>query len=325
MPHRYRLALRAFGLLTVAIACIFVIRRLFGSNIWETIVSNGPTLLAALAIGGVLYALSGFLVAEAWLSLLRSSGAPKTPRRDGLGIYARTQIAKYLPGNVFHFVGRHISGRGLGLDHGTMLYAAWFEAVGLISAATVMALLGMAVWGGERWLVPWMAVALAALGLIIPFAMAAALPRLTRLLKLAKPTAKRDGGMIAAAGRLLPSYLLHCLFFAAAGTLLWLLGRSLGGNPTHMIPAFIAATAGAWIGGFVVPGAAAGIGVREALLIAALSAIGVNNAELIAISFRAVTLTGDLLFFLMGLALFRREPDDVPPAPKGPALLTEWR
>ncbi|NNG02899.1 MAG: hypothetical protein HKM95_02205 [Inquilinus sp.] len=325
MKRSRSLIWRLGGLLIVAIACVFVIQRLIASNVWDGIAGNGPGLIAALAIGGVVYALSGFLLAEAWLRLLRISGAPKAPRRDSLGIYARTQIAKYLPGNVFHFVGRHISGRGLGIDHGTMLYATWFESVGLISAAAVLALLGLSIWGGSESLAPWMAVGLAILVLCIPFAMAAALPTLTRLLKLAPPTTSRDRGMVEAALRLVPSYLLQCLFFASAGILLWLLGRALGGNPPIMIAAFIAATAGAWIGGFVVPGAAAGIGVREALLIVALTAIDVRNAELIAVSFRAVTLTGDLFFFLMGLALFRREPEIVAPSPEGPALLTDRR
>ena len=325
MRRRLALALRAIGLAVVAIACVFVVQRLIASNVWEAIAGNGPALLAALAIGGIVYALSGFFLAEAWLKLLKVSGAPTAPRRDAFGIYARTQIAKYLPGNVFHFVGRHISGRGLGLDHGTMLYAASFESIALISAASVLALLGLAVWGGAGALAPWMAIILAAAGLLVPFSVAAILPRLTRLLRLPPSAASGDGGMVESARRLVPSYLLQCLFFASSGTLLWLLGSALGGNPASMIPAFIAATAAAWIGGFVVPGAAAGIGVREALLIASLTAIDVNNAELIAISFRAVTLTGDLLFFLMGLAMFRREPELATPAPTGPPLLTERR
>ena len=99
-------------------------------------------------------------------------------------------------------------------------------------------------------------------------------------------------------------YLHYLLFFAAAGAILWLQGAGLGGVDPDLLPVIIALGAGAWILGFLAPGAAAGIGVREAALIAGLSdGLGVADAALIALAFRASTLIGDAVLFLAGLAL----------------------
>jgi uncharacterized membrane protein YbhN (UPF0104 family) len=60
--------------------------------------------------------------------------------------------------------------------------------------------------------------------------------------------------------------------------------------------AVAAALAGAWIVGFVIPGASAGIGVREAAVILLLSpAVGAANAAVIATIYRIVTAGGDAL------------------------------
>ena len=55
-----------------------------------------------------------------------------------------------------------------------------------------------------------------------------------------------------------------------------------------------------WLAGYVIPGASAGIGVREAAIMLMLStAVLPQEATLIAILMRVVTLLGDLLFYLL--------------------------
>ena len=66
-------------------------------------------------------------------------------------------------------------------------------------------------------------------------------------------------------------------------------------------PAVAAALAGAWVVGFVIPGASAGIGVREAAVILLLSpALGAGDAAVVATVYRLVTAGGDALFAALG-------------------------
>jgi len=65
-----------------------------------------------------------------------------------------------------------------------------------------------------------------------------------------------------------------------------------------------AAFAIAWVVGFVTPGAPAGIGVREALLMLMLGpGMGTANASLFILALRIATTLGDILCFVAGLAL----------------------
>jgi hypothetical protein len=65
--------------------------------------------------------------------------------------------------------------------------------------------------------------------------------------------------------------------------------------------------AAAWLGGFVVPGAPAGLGVREAILTAGLELAGYGSTALtVAIGYRLITLAGDVIFALVGFALPKR-------------------
>jgi uncharacterized membrane protein len=62
----------------------------------------------------------------------------------------------------------------------------------------------------------------------------------------------------------------------------------------------------AWVAGFITPGSPAGMGVREAILVAALGPIlGTGVALGVSIALRAVTTLGDGLAFLAALALKR--------------------
>lgn len=306
---------RVAGYGIVLAACVFVVSRIIDSGIGAAIVRHGTVLLATVAAGSVLYASAGLLLAAAWIRLLGWCGQPPPSARSGVAIYARTQIAKYLPGNVFHLLGRHLAGRSAGLGHTPMVCAAWFESVTLVSAAAVLSLVGLATWGsfGTPRLLPLLATALA-FALIAPFAMATLLPLISRLTGQRMP-AERVAGL--GTGIVVP-YLLYVTFFSAAGAILWLQAFGLGETGPTLLPAVVSIAAGAWILGFLTPGAAAGLGVREALLIAGLSdGLGVENAALVALAFRATTLIGDTLFFLGGLALAGGLPARAPEAEPG--------
>ena len=92
------------------------------------------------------------------------------------------------------------------------------------------------------------------------------------------------------------------LFFAATTLLISSVCRLLLDRPAGFDISAVAATlAGAWVVGFVIPGASAGIGVREAAVILLLSPVlGAGDAAVIATIYRLVTAGGDTLFAALG-------------------------
>ena len=282
---RRRLGL-AVGWLAVGLSFVFIGMQVRQGLDWDLVLDRLQPLALAIAIGTLIYGLAGFLLAEAWRQLL--SGEPTArPASRYHAVYGRTQIAKYLPGNLFHFAGRQWLGRGLGHTQTTLALASVAETVLLVAVASALAL----PLAGER------------LG---------GLPAAALLLGLALIVAALLWRRLPPALRLSRASLLYAMFFMVAGGILWLLVLSLdGGQGTPGPWIDVSALALAWIAGFATPGAAAGIGVREAVLIMLLDdRLGSEVSLTVALALRLVTTCGDVIFFALALVL---RPD--PPTP----------
>ena len=98
------------------------------------------------------------------------------------------------------------------------------------------------------------------------------------------------------------SLLLNIAARVISGAALWWLAAQLLGSATPPAADMIAIWAAAWLLGYITPGASAGLGVREAVIIASLAGLGVPmaGATLVAIAFRVTTTIGDLIFAASG-------------------------
>lgn len=70
-----------------------------------------PGLVGSIVLSSLVYA--GLLVGVTFgfAHLLKVGGHADARPRDALVVWGKANIAKYLPGNVFHFAGRHLLGR----------------------------------------------------------------------------------------------------------------------------------------------------------------------------------------------------------------------
>ena len=103
------------------------------------------------------------------------------------------------------------------------------------------------------------------------------------------------------------AFSLHVAARVVSGVALWWLASSLlEGNQSSM-PDVIAIWAAAWVIGYLTPGASAGLGVREAVMIGAFTGLGapLEGATLVAIAFRVATTLGDIIFAGIGYASHR--------------------
>lgn len=297
---------RLLGWLAVGLALGFLGLKLGQTAPWALTRGRWPAIAATAACGALGYGLAGFLLAEAWRRLL-GPGSSEVSARDYHGIYGRSQIAKYLPGNCFHLVGRQLLGRRLGHDHRSLALASVAETILLLLVAGALALplawrTGGEAAGGMIAAQPgWMIWTGAAAGLAIAA---------TLVWRRAACGGAGASGAIrrlrALAPRLLHAGLLHALFFIVAGAILWRLAATLA-PPLAPAPGLItsvSALALAWAAGFLTPGAAAGLGVREAVLIVALERqLDGDPLVLVAVAMRLVTTCGDAVFFALALAL----------------------
>ncbi|HSA79197.1 MAG TPA: hypothetical protein VLE23_00155 [Geminicoccaceae bacterium] len=289
---------RVLGWLVVALALGFVGARLWQGGTWDLVRQHLGLLLLATTGGVLIYGVAGFLLSAAWREILAAE-RPPGPAAAYHAVYGRTQIAKYLPGNCFHFVGRQVLGPALGHSQGALALASLVEGILLMAVAAGLALpVALPRFGG--WSLVLLGGALAALAVV------AATPGLARARFRPGGGAPAGRGGAYRAGRLLRALALQAFFFAAAGGVLWFLAALLAAPPAVGPGPLtsIAALALAWAAGFVTPGAAAGVGVREAVLMVALDgSLGPEASAVTALAFRLVTTAGDGVFCALALAL----------------------
>lgn len=298
--------LRWAGGAVVVFSLAFVASKLHAS--WSALADWQPSGALFLAVAGasVAYALMGFLLSTAWHLLVGCFDHGGLAARTNHRLYARSQIAKYIPGNVLQVAGRHALARREGSSHAGLVAAALYEIAGLLAAAGGVSLVGAAIVSVDRTRLTLVLVgAGAGAALITLLAVAARHPALRRRLALPE---RRPGEVIRSIGGALALYLV---FFVAGGLVLVWLIVAVGGAPgARATGAVVAAFSLSWAAGFLTPGAPAGLGVREAALVATLGGLVDGPTVLLAaLALRVVTIVGDSLYFA-GSFLWRNRVAD---------------
>ncbi len=89
----------------------------------------------AVVAATVLFLISYLLLAMSWALMLEDETRHRRELVWAVSIYARTSILKYVPGNVFHFIGRNMAGHRLDRGHFRLALASAFEiGLSLLSA-----------------------------------------------------------------------------------------------------------------------------------------------------------------------------------------------
>lgn len=274
-----------------------------------------PSGVAGIGAAALIYCLALPLAAVAWSWLLVGLGTPVSASRLA-AILAVSQLGKYLPGNVGHFVGR----AGLGL-HAGIGPAPLMAGIVIETVLTVLA--GITLGGLAIALSDALVLTSAAPLRVITAGAALAIGA---LLLTARTWVPRLLGRVprqvseAVRATDLPSPLVISLAFCAYLAIYVVLGIALVVLAHALVPAadhdgalLIGSFALAWLAGFATPGAPAGLGVREATLLLLLgNAYSAADATVIIVGLRLATLAGDSLCAAAGAAWFARSRVPIP-------------
>lgn len=296
MHESIRRGLRACGLLLTILALGWIGMRFVqrgGLTLLRDLPVGAWQLGAILSCGALAYAMMNGLLSLAWWRMLDSLSPQPPAPWPTMASYAVSQYGRYLPGNIAHYAMRHAWNRRLGIPHASLALAAVLEAVLLLLVACGLALLADARGPGLFWFIdPHIAIAALAAGI---FALWPALRWIRRkgIPSLHVPALSTQ--MLLTAGVCYAGFLVLC------AVLLKGLALAIGIASSSFLQ-LLAANAASWIAGFVVIGAPAGLGVREAAFIAITrEQFDERHALLLIGLFRVVTFMGDTLFMLAGI------------------------
>lgn len=331
--RRWLLAARVLGFAVVVLSLRWILLRLGadGAELAKFRPNAAFLVVAGLAIPA--WTAAGLLPATAWARFVATLAGPfADPTRD-MRIFARLQISKYLPGHAFQ-VARHAMTRTVtapsplnprgGVPHTALGAAATCEALGMITAAAAVGLVGFGAafaagaigFGFQPPRQVLLGAPMAAFGATLAF------PWLLSKLAGSRwlPGVERHDSRA-----LLPGLGFYTLEKAAAGLLLGaLLATTAEQGILFCLLAGLAAYPLAWVTGYLTPATPAGAGAVEAVLVAVLgSSYGAVPVLAAALGLRLVMVAGDSLLALLAYLASRNGPEDR--GAEGPWRTGIWR
>jgi uncharacterized membrane protein YbhN (UPF0104 family) len=303
MSSLLRRSLQILGIVITILALGFAIQRILsiGHSNWEKLI--GINVIVIIVLMGVAHGANYFLMAWAWQRMLVWFGEVNAKPLICMALYARTQIAKYLPGNFFHYPGRHVMGNRAGLHHPPLVGAMLYEIMGCLVAAGALSLVVFpkSILIGNSII---FRIALIPLILIIPLLIQYILIHFSIGRRFGFPEKTVWEAFIG----LMPIWAIYLVFFMLEGLILWgIIGGTTGQWLSVPFLYIISAFTIPWVIGFITPGAPAGLGVRDALMILILTNfMGAPAAAFVALISRLVVTLGDVIFFLLSFPLAQK-------------------
>jgi hypothetical protein len=244
--------------------------------------ADWPLLVLALAVSGAAMTAYGAV----WPTTFRALGAE--PPAGLLAAFYAGQLAKYLPGGAWQYVGRASLAARLGVPFRLGAGSLLLEAACSLAAAAVVASFVLAT-------TPVLGAAAAAIALL-----GVGAAELGGRLHVVRRVVADLGALRSATAR----YLLVWIVFGAA---FWLTAAALYSVSISQLPLYTGVFAAAWAAGFVVVFAPGGLGVREAVIVGLLRGrLGESEAIVLAAASRIAFTLVDLAGGTAALSALRR-------------------
>lgn len=304
MSLKHGIQLVGIGL--TVLACFFFLKGVHTNA--HTFCSFLDAPLFWLPLIGIVYVLAAFSLSLAWYRLFGTSRQNPLSVKQWVAINFFAQFGKYIPGNVAHQFGRAYLAKKNGIPVRHTLALSVFETLlALIVSAILFCVLILHGTYIHTSISPIYA-------FILPvFAIVYFLPFTQKKLNNIYQYILRRFNQLETEYHSLPdtvSQLIAMMFyflnFFLLGFILYLVSKVYLGNPDISAIYLTCAFASAWMIGFVTPGAPAGIGLREFVLVYLLvPVLGEAASFQAAIYMRVISLLGDGFCFLIGAVLLK--------------------
>jgi uncharacterized membrane protein YbhN (UPF0104 family) len=288
---------------------------------WSVLHGHGADLLRLVTrpgavpwlCGAVLVSLAGLLLgALAWREVVACLGSELRPA-TGLRIFSAALLGKYLPGPLWSAAATVQLGRAAGIPAQRMVGAFLLNSVTVLITAALAGLLAAPRFLGVQawWLTPALLLALACCWrprLLVDVAAFAA-----RIVRRPFP----EQSVMPEASRMRRALLLELASWLVSGLHLWMIAMVLGASGAQVLPLCLGGFALATAAGALALFAPDGAGVRELVLLGALSTVmAVPQAAAAVVASRICCSATELLGAAVVLLATRRSGRAVPPIRK---------
>lgn len=238
-----------------------------------------------------------------WNVILQQLGNKKIDKRDTTEVCLRSNIGKYLPGNVMQYAGRNLIGKKYKLHQGDMALATILE-IGTMLTGAIVLLIAVGFRANMDLVQSLIAdkamLYISVIGIIVIGAGIAAIKMkkqlheyLTKILNLKF--------IVMFIGIV---FIRIVMMFGAGMTFANIVQAMItSADWLHIVKVYCFA----WVLGFVVPGAPGGLGVRETVLMVSLTSLPQESLMVAMIWHRVATILSDITCFGLSFAWKRKD------------------
>lgn len=290
------------GNLLMIAAIVFIVKKFSEMNIDFTQLKSAP-VIGAVAVSFLIQTVIVVMGTFPWLVFTKSLSGKKIPFSAAMPVYTKSNIFKYVPGNVFQYVGRNQLAADMEISHvdvacatvlDVLFCVAWTGVISVVLLGSAVAeLLGK--YGKNLLLV--------AIAGVLILAAAAVLIKLKSADKV-RSYLSRYAKAFSPKGRV---QLLQGVFYYLAQNivsaamyffcLMLVFGKTA---ETAELLSLTGAFMFAWIIGFVTPGAPGGIGIRESVMLFVCGQTYEEKVMLFVLVLRISSIMADIAAFAVG-------------------------
>ncbi len=297
---------KVIGTIVTVIALVFVVKKIVTMDVDWSMFASGRII--ALIGGCVLVQTAVILfMSMPWVRFVRILSGTNIPMKDALPVYTKSNLMKYVPGNIFQYVGRNQLAADLKISHVDVACATVLDIV----CSMVTPLLLIVVLMGKSMLE---LIRTYSTNFLLVFGAGIAVLVLLFLLlrwKFREPLQRYFEKYRKLLNRkllirVLGVFLLYVAQYIISTAMYAVPAVFLFDVPAEKLGLFLGTYLFSWIIGFITPGAPGGIGIREAVMMLMCgSFLDTNTIMLYAVTMRLISTFGDIAAFLAGLLLDR--------------------
>ncbi|HDC4366134.1 TPA: hypothetical protein ACJIWU_004277 [Enterobacter chengduensis] len=232
-------------------------------------------LLITLTGSAIIYAIINVFLVMAWRNILNIYSVNISIQK-AFKIYSSSQLAKYVPGNIFHLAGRQVISMQFGLPTKPVMKSIVAELICLVITGALFSL----------WYLPYIFTKTNIKDVIVLFCV---------LLSVAtyfvfKFSYQKWFWII----------IQQSLFLIFSGLIFYVIIIRIDNHDFELSDMVVVVSSyiAAWLIGMITPGAPAGVGVREAILLFLLYMFSPANVLIAIVYSRIVTVLGDFIFYV---------------------------
>ncbi|AJA46438.1 hypothetical protein CPAST_c03380 [Clostridium pasteurianum DSM 525 = ATCC 6013] len=294
--------IKYIGYIITIAAFIFIGKSLISMDLDVRYITNPLSAVIFIILMSIGYAIMVYVSSYAWKSILEFINKDKIPFNEITGVYVKSNIAKYLPGNFMHFAGRNLLAGKLGFKQLDITFCSILEILMLVFTSLILSCIFAmrSLKSSIEYVLTKVNISIVvAVILAVILVIAISIWFICKRTKFLKNYSHLfTKGFLKLLVKL---FFIYGLTLVVPGVFLLLCLKLIlsaqvsAGAITIIIFSYILS----WVLGFIVPGAPGGVGIREALLIFILTPFYTNSIVLLAaVLLRIISTLGDLIAFI---------------------------